>query len=131
LHNGRRYSAKLLGVEPQLALAALQLEGDNLDLPYFDLDEATNVGPGTRVLGVSNMITVAIGDEPVPVLHGVVAAYTKLQTRRGTFERPYDGHVYVVDAITNSPGAGGGVLTARDGFLLAMIGKEVRNAETN
>ena len=62
---------------------------------------------------------------------GVVAAFTKLQTRRGTFEMPYDGNVYVVDAITNNSGAGGGVLTTRDGFLLAMIGKEVRNAETN
>jgi serine protease Do len=61
----------------------------------------------------------------------VIAARTTLTARRGAFEAPYSGPVYIVDAITNNSGAGGGVLTTWDGKLLGMIGKELRNAETN
>ena len=73
------------------------------------------------------MFKVATGDEQVSVLHGVIAARTKLTARRGNYETPYNGPVYVVDAITNNPGSGGGVLTTADGVLLGMIGKELRN----
>ena len=86
---------------------------------------------GTRIYGFSNMFKVATGDEPVSVLHGVISAKTKLNARRGSFEVPYDGPVYVVDAITNNPGAAGGVITTTDGKLLGVIGKELRNAESN
>jgi serine protease Do len=83
------------------------------------------------VLGFTNMYKVATGDEPVSVLHGVIAARTNLTARRGRFEVPYDGPVYVVDAITNNPGSAGGVLTTYDGRLLGMLGRELRNAESN
>jgi serine protease Do len=129
LDDGRRLEGKLLGAEPQLDLAVLKIEGD--DFPYFDLDDAVAAPVGSRVLAFSNMFKVAAGDEPVSVLHGVIAARTKLSARKGSFETPYAGPVYVVDAITNNPGSGGGVLTTRDGTLLGMIGKELRNAQTN
>jgi serine protease Do len=74
---------------------------------------------------------VAAGDEPVSVLHGVISARWDLSARRGRFRVPYQGPVYVVDAITNNPGAAGGVLTTRDGQLVGVIGKELRNAESN
>ncbi|MCA9113970.1 MAG: serine protease [Planctomycetaceae bacterium] len=131
LDDGRRYEARVLGAEPQLDLAVLQLEDVKVALPYFDLSKAEDIPAGTRVLGFSNMFKVATGDEPVSVLHGVVAARTSLNARRGAFEFPYDGPVYIVDAITNNPGAAGGVLTTRDGRLVGMIGKELRNAETS
>jgi serine protease Do len=83
------------------------------------------------VLAFSNMFKVAAGDEPVSVLHGVIAAKAKLAARRGSYETPYRDEVYVVDAITNNPGSGGGVLTTRDGQLIGMIGKELRNTFTN
>lgn len=129
LSDGRRFEAKVLGVEPQLDLAVLKIQADSL--PFFDLAEAATSPPGTRVLGFSNMFKVAVGDEQVSVLHGVIAAKTTLVTRRGVFEAPYHGPVYVVDAITNNPGSGGGVLTTWDGRLLGMIGKELRNSQTN
>ncbi len=129
LADGRRLEAKVLGAEPQLDLAVLKISADSL--PYFDLAEAAASPPGTRVLGFSNMFKVAVGDEQVSVLHGVIAAKTTLVTRRGVFEAPYHGPVYVVDAITNNPGSGGGVLTTWDGRLLGMIGKELRNSQTN
>lgn len=130
LHNGKKFEAKLLGAESQVDLAILKIEGK--DLPYFDLETETHESdPGTRVLGFSNMFKVASGDEPVSLLHGVIAAKTKLTARRGVFEIPYNGPVYIVDAITNNPGGAGGVVTTVDGKLLAIIGKEVRNAQSN
>ncbi len=55
-------------------------------------------------------------------------AYTKLAGRRGVFEFPYTGDVYVVDAITNNPGAAGGALIDRKGNLLGIIGREIKNS---
>ena len=131
LNDGRRYNAKVLGAEPPLELAVLKIDEEGLDLPFFDIEQAADAGPGTRILGFSNMFKVATGDEPVSVIHGVIASKTKLSARRGSFEMPYEGPVYVVDAVTNNSGAGGGVIISRDGRLLAMIGKELRNAKSN
>ena len=65
------------------------------------------------------------------VQRGVIAAYSKLYGRIGINEASYTGNVYVIDAITNNPGAGGGVITTRKGELLGIIGKELRNELTN
>lgn len=129
LHDGRRFEGKVVGPEPSLDLAVLKIEAEGL--PCFDLNQAVEVGPGARVLGFSNAFKVATGDEPVSVIHGVVAAKTTLTARRGAFESPYSGPVYVVDAVTNNAGAAGGVLTTWDGRLVGMIGKELRNTQTN
>lgn len=129
LDDGRRFQGKVLGAEPPLDMAVLKIEAEGL--PYFDLAEATSAGPGTRVLAFSNAFKVATGDEQVTVMHGVISARTSLAARRGAFESPYTGPVYVVDAVTNNSGAAGGVLTTWDGRLLGMIGKELRNTQTN
>ena len=132
LSNGRRFSARVLGAEPQLALAVLKLNGaEGVEFPFFNPDEAVSAGTGTRVLGFSNMFNVAAGDEPVSVVHGVIAAKTIIEARRGVFDSPYSGPVFVVDGVTNNSGAAGGVLTTRDGMLLGMIGLELRNAKAN
>lgn len=132
LSDGRRFTAKVLGAEPQLALAVLKLNNaDGMEFPFFQTDEAILAGTGTRVLGFSNMFNVAAGDEPVSVVHGVIAARTTIEARRGVFDSPYSGPVFVVDGVTNNSGAAGGVLTTRDGFLLGMIGLELRNAKSN
>ena len=129
LHDGRRFEGKVIGAEPPLDLAVLKIEAEGL--PFFDIGMATSAGPGTRVLGFSNAFKVATGDEPVSVIHGVIAAKTTLAARRGAFDAPYAGPVYVIDAVTNNAGAAGGVLTTWDGRLIGMIGKELRNAQTN
>lgn len=132
LNDGRRFDARVLGAEPTLDLAVLQIEGEGVEFPHFDLSvPPRSVDPGRRVLAFSNMFKVATGDEPVSVLHGVIAARTRLATRRGAFETQYSGDVLVVDCISNNPGAGGGVIVTQDGELIGMIGKELRNAETN
>ncbi len=132
LHDGRRFEAEVLGAEPHLDLAIIKLKSEHeLKLPYFDYQHKTIAGAGTRILGFSNMFRVATGDESVSVLHGVIEARTELPRRRGAFELSYKGDVYVVDAITNNPGAAGGAILTYDGKLLGMIGKQVRNAKTS
>ncbi|MBM81735.1 MAG: serine protease [Planctomycetaceae bacterium] len=135
LNDGRRFMASVLGAEPQLDLAVLKIrlseDDSELDLPHFNLKQVGTASAGTRILGFSNMFNVAAGDEPVSVLHGVVMAKTKLDARRGSFEVPFEGAVYIVDAITNNSGAAGGALTDRSGKLLGMIGKELRNSKSN
>ncbi|MBL8851252.1 MAG: serine protease [Planctomycetaceae bacterium] len=129
LNDGRRFYGKLLNAEPKLDLAVVKIDAS--DLPYFDLQQTPLAAPGTRVLGFSNMFKVAAGDEPVSVVHGVVTAVTQLTARRGRFEVPYSGPVYVVDAVTNNSGAAGGVLTNYDGQLLGMLGRELLHADSN
>ena len=133
LNDGRRFAAKVVNAEPSRDVALLQIlaNGETLDLPHFDLDRVRDVSPGTRILGFSNAFKVATGDEPVSVIHGVVSARTRLSARRGTFTVDYDFPVYVVDGVTNNSGAGGGVIMSYDGALVAMIGKELQNAESH
>lgn len=129
LWDGRRFYGQVQGAVPELDLALVKIDAEGL--PHFDLEQAAAAGPGTRVLAFSNMFKVATGDEPVSVLHGVIASQTPLTARRGRFEVPYRGPVYIVDAVTNTPGAAGGALTTIDGRLLGMIGRELRNAESH
>src|SRR5205085_9038884 len=115
LSDGRRMRAGVLVVEPELDIALLKIkvegkkpdEPTGLDLAYFDLAEAAKrpkAQPGDWVLGFSNEFEIAMRDEPVSVQRGVIAAYAKLHGRRGIFDFPYTGDVYVIDAITNNPG---------------------------
>lgn len=128
LADGRRFSAKLLGADAQREVAVLQIEAE--DLPYFDLAQSRGAELGERVLALSNVFGVAAGDEAASVQHGIIAAKTQFAARRGVFEMPYRGPVYVLDAMTNNPGAAGGALIAADGSLLGILGKEVRSAAT-
>lgn len=126
LDDGRKFEAKLLGADPRLEMALLKIEAG--DLPYFELAEGASADSGAQVLAFSNLFGVATGDEPASVQHGVVAVKTHLEARRGVFETPYHGPVYILDAMTNNPGAAGGALTDRQGRLLGMLGKELRNS---
>ena len=83
------------------------------------------------MLAFSNMFGIALGNEPASVLHGVVAAKTDLAARRGAFETNYRGPAYVLDAMTNNPGAAGGALTDRKGRLAGLLGKELRRSASN
>lgn len=127
MHDGQRYLAQLVGSDPALEIALVKVAGS--DLPHFDLEQAKRLTVGTQVLAFSNLFNIATGDEPVSVQRGVVSAVTNLAARRGAFQSPYRGTVYVVDAVTNNPGAAGGVLTTRRGELAGLLGKELRSAQ--
>jgi serine protease Do len=129
LDDGRRFQAELVGADPRLEIAILKIDAEGLD--FFDRADAVELETGSRVLAFSNLYGVATGDEPTSLLHGVVSARTTLNARRGVFKTPYRGPVYVLDAITNNPGAAGGALTDQRGRLAGMLGKELRNSQTN
>ncbi len=129
LNDGRKFGAKLLGADPRLEIAVLKI--DTTDLPYFDLTQAPVAEEGAKVLAFSNLFGVAAGEEQTSVLHGFVSAKSRLEARRGVFDTPYTGTVYIVDAVVNNPGAAGGALTNRRGELLGVLGKELRNSRNN
>jgi serine protease Do len=127
--DGRKLEAKLVGADPRLEIAVLKVEGEGFD--HFDLNRRAVADVGTRVWALSNLFGVATGDEPNSVQHGVVAAKTQLDARRGVYETPYHGPIYVIDCVTNNPGAAGGALINLRGDLLGMLGKELRNSQNN
>jgi serine protease Do len=129
LSDGRRMQAELLGADPRLEIAVLKIEGSGL--PYFDLGQAVELQVGDRVLAFSNLYGIASGNEQASVLHGFVSAVAPLAARRGVYQTPYDGRVYVVDAMTNNAGAAGGILTDAQGQPAGMLGKELRSSLTN
>ncbi|OHB74940.1 MAG: hypothetical protein A2W31_13925 [Planctomycetes bacterium RBG_16_64_10] len=127
LGDGRRAEATLVGADPVLEIAVLKI--GEAGLPYFQLARTAAVGRGTPVLVFSNLFGVAVGSEPLSVMHGWVAARTTLAARHGAYETPYQGPVYVLDAITSNPGVAGGALTTFEGDLLGMLGRELRHKE--
>lgn len=129
LDDGRRFDAEMLGADPRIEIAVLKV--DATELPHFDLDQVVDLTAGSRVLAFSNLFAVAAGNEPVSVLHGSVAASTKLSARRGAYATAYHGPAYILDAMTNNPGAAGGALTDRRGQLAGLLGKELRNSLDN
>lgn len=137
LYDGTRLPAKIVAIEPELDAALLKIGTDKSqfdDLPFFDIISAAKTPqalPGTSILAFSNQFQIASRDEPMSVMRGNIAAFARLFGRIGIFEAPYSGNVYVVDAITNNPGAAGGIITNRKGDILGIIGKELRNEQTN
>jgi serine protease Do len=133
LFDGRRAAAKVVVIEPELDLALIKIEKVD-DLPYFDVAAAAKMPPalpGDWVLAFSNQFEIATRDEPVSVQRGVIASLARLHLQRGIYDAPYQGEVYVLDAITNNPGAAGGALTTPRGELIGLIGKELRNSMTD
>ncbi len=129
LADGRKFEAKLLGADPRLEIAVLKIEANGV--PYFDLAGAVKSNAGVRVVALSNIFGVAMGNEPVSAQKGTVSVVTRLDARRGVYETPYRGSVYVLDVTTNNPGAAGGALITRGGKLTGMLGRELRNALNN
>jgi serine protease Do len=130
LDDGRRFEAQLVAADPLTEIAVLKFDPGKDPVPYFDLTQSPSAEPGARVLAFSNLFGIATGDEPVSMLQGVVASVAPLEARRGAYETPYRGDVYVVDAAANNPGAAGGALTDSQGRLLGMLGKELRSSVT-
>jgi serine protease Do len=133
LYDGRRASARVVVIEPELDLALIKIDNAE-DLPHFDIEAAAKsppAQPGDWVLAFSNQFEIATRDEPVSIQRGVIASLTKLHLQRGIYDAPYQGDVYVIDAITNNPGAAGGALTTPKGQLIGLIGKELRNSMTD
>ena len=128
MNDGTKREAQLIGFDPRLDIAVLKI--DVTDTPHFNLEVATTAGVGDRILAFSNLYGVATGNEPVSVQQGFVSAKIQLSARRGAYQSPYQDDAYLLDAMTNNPGAAGGALTDLQGRLVAMVGKELRDSKT-
>lgn len=132
LGDGRRFESTIVGFEPALELAVLKLDAG--DLPFFEVPAGSKEDSvarwGDPVLAVSNLFNIATGNEPASVLQGRLAARSRLDARRGTFQTAYRGEVWLLDLVANNPGAAGGALVDLDGKLLGMLGKELRDRKT-
>lgn len=126
LDDGRRYAAKLIGIDPKREMALLKIAGQ--DLPAISLETpAAGDRPGSWAYALSNLFGVAVGDERVSVQRGVLSAVVPLAARRGAYEAPFDGDVYLLDFTVNNPGSAGGLLVDATGRPLGMLGKELRS----
>lgn len=132
LYDGTKHNVELVAAEPQLDVALLRIKERERfaeqPLPFFDLTKPIiTPSVGDWVLAFTNQFEVAVRDEPVSVQRGVLAAIVPFAGRRGITEANFKGMAYIVDAITNNPGANGGLLTTRKGEPLGLIGKELKN----
>ncbi len=127
VYDGRRLDANVAGIDPANELALLKVE--DAGLIGFEID--TNLTPktGQRVFAVSNLFKIATGNEYCSIQKGVVMAVTPLTQRRGKTKSLYQGKVYVLDVMTNNPGASGGALIDMQGRLIGLLGKEIRDEQ--
>lgn len=125
--DGRRLDATMVGMDPQNELAILKVE--DAGLVGFDLNKAAQGSTGLRVFAISNLFGIATGNESCSAQKGVIMASTSLTTRRGKTKSLYQGRVYVLDVMTNNPGAAGGALVDLQGRLVGVLGKEIRDEQ--
>jgi S1-C subfamily serine protease len=129
LHDGRKLPAKLVGFDPIREIALLKCDAESL--PYFDLTQSFEAEAGDQVYAISNLFGIASGEESASVQHGIIAAKTELDARRGSRETTITGQVYLLDVVVNNPGAAGGAITNMDGEFIGLIGKELRSSRYN
>ena len=130
LADGRKFEAKLLGADPRLEVAVLKIEAAG---PALLRSGARRSRPTpARACWPSATCSAWPWATSRPACStGSISVVTELEARRGVFETPYRGPVYVLDVMTNNPGAAGGALVTRRGELIGMLGKELRNALNN
>lgn len=127
--DGRRFNVEVVGTSGEHDLALLKLNSEPGDMfPHIDLTRSIDTAPGTPVLAFSNMFHVATGNEPVSLVHGVIAASIPLDATQGRWKFPLKSPVWLIDAITNNSGAAGGLLTDTKGAPIGLIGREIRHS---
>jgi serine protease Do len=127
-HDGRKFDAEILSFDPSIELALLKVSDAQIE--GFEIDPKSAVRVGQRVFAVSNLFKIATGDEYCSVQKGVIMAISSLTQKRGTTKNMSLGKVYILDVMTNNPGATGGALIDIRGGLIGVIGKESRDAST-
>ncbi len=129
LADGTTHPAQVIRRSQKLLVALLKI--DTITQEHFELDQQPVARKGDWVLGVSNAFKVADGSEPLSVNIGVLSLRTRLDARRGYHDFPFDGDVYLIDAITSNPGASGGAVVNAEGKLVGMIGRVIESRATN
>ncbi len=129
LSDGTTHPAQVVRRSQKLLVALLKI--DAVTQEHFELSDKPVAAKGDWVLGVSNAFKVADGSEPLSVNIGVLSLRTQLDARRGYHDFPYEGDVFLIDAITSNPGAAGGAVVNAEGKLVGMIGRVIVSRATN
>ncbi len=128
LGTGESYEAQVVRRSQELQLALLKIAAETPE--YFVLTDKPAVENGDWLIAVSNAFKVAEGKEQLSVNVGVLSTRLRLDARHGYLDFPYDNDVYLYDAITSNPGAGGGAVVDIDGRLVGMIGRVIESKTT-
>lgn len=127
--DGRRFAVDIIGTSAEHDVALLKLKsGVDESFAFVDSGRAVDPEVGSSVYAFSNMFRVAAGNEPVSLVHGVIAARIPLEATQGRWEFPLKSPVLLIDAITNNSGAAGGLLTDTSGAPVGLIGREIRHS---
>ena len=127
--DGRKFAVDTVGTSAEHDVALLKLQTDPGDpFAFADISKAVDPEIGSAVFAFSNMFRVAAGNEPVSLVHGVIAARIPLEATQGRWKFPLKSPVWLIDAITNNSGAAGGLLTDTSGAPVGLIGREIRHA---
>lgn len=126
--DGQRFQLDVVGTSAAHDLAVLKLRTNGeTDFPSIDRTTAVRPEPGGPVRAFSNMFHVATGNEPVSVVHGIIATRAPLEAGFGRWKLPLKSPVLILDAITNNSGAAGGLLADIEGRPLGLLGRELRH----
>ena len=107
-HDGRRFAARIAGMDPESDLAVLQIKADG-KLPAVTLAPAESLRVGDVVLAIGNPFGVG-----QTVTHGIVSALGRTHLGINTFE-----NFIQTDAAIN-PGNSGGALVDGAGNLVGI-----------
>jgi len=107
-NDGRRFPARIVGLDPETDIAVLQVKADG-KLPAITFAPPESLRVGDVVLAIGNPFGVG-----QTVTHGIVSALGRSQLGINTFE-----NFIQTDAAIN-PGNSGGALTDNDGNLVGV-----------
>jgi serine protease Do len=107
LTKDEKYSAKIIGTDPQTDLAVIKIEGDGL--PVATLGDSDNLKVGEWVIAVGN---------PFQLLHTVTAGIISAEGRSSVGLADYEDFIQT-DASIN-PGNSGGALADLDGNVIGI-----------
>ncbi len=136
---GDRCEGQVLGRDPMTGLALIGCPDSALPPSAIDLTAPAPPRRGLPVWALSNAFAIAIGNEPVTVQRGRVAAVAPMPlpiasvggVRRPAIGAPSPGtRVVLLDAVTSNPGAGGGVVVDDRGTVVGLLGAECRSPIT-
>jgi len=108
LNDGRKFSARLIGRDPETDLAVLRIETDET-LPAITFSAAENMAVGDVVLAIGNPFGVG-----QTVTMGIVSALGRSQLGINTFEN------YIQTDAAINPGNSGGALVDSGGKLVGI-----------
>jgi len=105
--DGKKYTAKIIGADPQTDVAVIKIDGDHF--PKASLGNSDNVRVGQWVIAVGN---------PFQLLHSVTAGIISAKGRSSIGLADYEDFIQT-DASIN-PGNSGGALADLDGNVIGI-----------